>query len=253
MNSWNLRPMWDALLDVYNDVLAVCEKHKIPFWVIGGTALGAMRHQGFIPWDDDFDIAMLRDDYERFWKVAAKDLPAHLKWTSVETDDQHPFSFGKVRDTRKDFLENLKKRANLNFNQGLYIDVFPIDGQPQSLWGLWLFKLVKGRLYWLLRHIGFISEQKKRILYTRYLKHIPVRKTDWVGVADADSRRKTRCYWPKKWFVGCVYMPFENVKVPLPNDPEGFIEKHYRNWKALPPEKNRVPSHQELAGSIVDF
>ena len=252
-NNWNLRPMWDAVLDMHTEIRKVCLAHNIRYWAVGGTALGAMRHKGFIPWDDDFDIAMLRSDYERFWKEAVKDLPSHLYWTSVETDENHLFSFGKVHDARVDLLDEIKKKTNLNFDQGLYIDVFPIDGQPNSLWGLWLFKLIKGRVHWFLRHLPWVSEQKKRLIYTRYLKHIPVGRTRWVGLADIDTRRQSRCYWPKELFEGEVLMDFEGQQVPLPANPLAFIERHYRNWKELPPEKNRVPSHQNIEGSIRDF
>ena len=249
--NWELRPMWDALLDMHSAIRAVCKKHDIRYWVCGGTALGAMRHKGFIPWDDDFDIMMLRPDYERFSNIV-KELPPNLSWRSIDTDATYEYMFGKVYDNRIDFVEKLKVDTNLNLDQGLYIDVFPVDGQPSTLKGLHLYKFVRAWWSRLVYRLP-ISMQSRRKLFNRYVKLIKIADDGWCGVSFVDRDDQQRCYWPRSWFNGEVLMPFDRDFVPLVNQPEAFISKHYRNWKELPPEENRVPSHQAFSGGIVDF
>ena len=116
-NCYNLRPLWDVLIDMYEEIKILCDRHGIRHWAVAGTALGAMRHQGFIPWDDDFDIAMMRPDYERFLIVAQKELPNHLVWSSVETNPEHKLSFGKVYNISPGLRERLKHGCRREYSE----------------------------------------------------------------------------------------------------------------------------------------
>lgn len=246
--QWNLRPLWDALLDIHDEVRAICVRHSIPYWAVGGTALGAMRHQGFIPWDDDFDIAMKRSDYELFMRVYSKELPAHMHCRCFELGDDSPLALCKIVDGRADLLERVQKETSLQLTDGIFLDIFPIDGLPSTSFGLKLFKMGRG----LLRRF-FPSTRFSRSLYCRYLRLFPVGSTTHCGISGEDSHKTQRCYWRKEWFDGTTMMKFDRTEVPMCKDTLAFISQHYRSWETLPPEKNRVPSHNVSEGGIIDF
>ena len=235
--QWNLEPLWQALLEMYQAIRNVCEKHPIRFWAVGGTALGAIRHKGFIPWDDDFDLGMPRPDYERFISVASKDLPKNLGWKSIETDSGYRYQFGKVVERNAEMTEQIRKASNLNLWQGIYIDIFPIDGMPKSRCGLFMFKLFRA----FLRRLPVSP-----LAYQRFISLLSYDGHEYIGVSDADSYKEHRCWWPRQWFRETKMLEFGGTEVPVPGEYIKFIENHYRNWKELPPVEFRHPSHQSL-------
>ncbi|GHT31766.1 phosphorylcholine transferase LicD [Bacteroidia bacterium] len=105
----------------------ICRKHRIPYWFCSGTLLGAVRNKGFIPWDDDLDIAMMRDDYERFLKVAQEELPDDLFLQTRETESTYDSLSVpcKLRDTQSLFQQDFER--NKAYHQGIFIDIFPFD------------------------------------------------------------------------------------------------------------------------------
>lgn len=239
--QYDLRPLWDFLLLMHREIRKICQSHGIRYWGTGGTILGALRHRGFIPWDDDFDIMMPRPDYVRFLNVANKELSSRFQWRSVETDDSYDLTFGKVFLIDDELLSELRQKSNLVLKKGVFIDVFPVDGQPNTRGGLIVYKFVRA----LLRRLP-LNSPKGRRFYQRYLSLLSYEKQRYIGVANEDSYKKHRCWWPKEWFDETVELPFESDVVPFPREYMKFIENHYRNWKELPPESERHPAHQTL-------
>lgn len=124
-------PMQKALLEVLVCFHRFCEDSRLRYYAFAGTALGAVRHKGFIPWDDDLDVAMPRPDYERFLVLAEQELPDHLKlcdWRAkgAATD------FSMIFDSRKEVKKYLEETYGIKIKgeHGVWIDVFPIDGVP---------------------------------------------------------------------------------------------------------------------------
>lgn len=103
----------------------VCEKHNILYWLDSGSMLGAVRHNGFIPWDDDLDIKMYRDDYEKFLAVAPQELKKQYFLQTHQTDSEYPLFFAKVRKNNT-FIDE-KRYRRLNIHKGIYVDIFPVD------------------------------------------------------------------------------------------------------------------------------
>lgn len=129
----NLRDAQMLMVDILKDVHNICEKHGLKYFLDAGTLLGAVRHKGFIPWDDDMDIGMLREDYERFLEIAKKELPEHLFLQTFETDDKYDIYQVpcKIRYNGTILIEK-GIAENSEMHNGVYIDVFPYDSLPKS-------------------------------------------------------------------------------------------------------------------------
>ena len=139
-----LRRQQLRLLDILTEVDRICKKHDIPYWLSSGTLIGAIRHNGFIPWDDDLDIEMMRKDYLRLLKVLPQELPSWLALQSDETDPTYFFFYAKVRDRRSRMME-MTGYDRIWKEQGIYIDIFPLEQHP-----IWLHKLTEktvGHMY----------------------------------------------------------------------------------------------------------
>lgn len=117
-------------LEMAIEVKNICKKHNIKYAIIAGTLLGAVRHKGFIPWDDDLDIGMLRNDYERFIKVCQHELRNDYFLQTWESDPGFALPFAKIRKNGTRFIEKNSSAANLHC--GIYIDIFPFDNVPKS-------------------------------------------------------------------------------------------------------------------------
>ena len=127
MATYDIRPLQLRILSVLMAVDQVCRTHELRYYIIAGTLLGAIRHHGFIPWDDDLDIAMPRTDYDLL--IAHPEwLPEPLELVSYETDPEYPLPFAKIQDAETTLIE----RMHLKYLGGVYIDVFPLDGMTSN-------------------------------------------------------------------------------------------------------------------------
>lgn len=120
------------MLDILFEVDRICRKHHIPYWLSSGTLLGAVRHGGFIPWDDDLDIEMMREDYLRLMRVLPDELPPYLALQTADTDPAYFYFYAKVRDRRSRMCET-NGYDRLWRERGVYIDIFPIERHPVAL------------------------------------------------------------------------------------------------------------------------
>ena len=118
-----LRKHQMRMLDILIEVDKICQKHNIKYWIEGGTLLGAVRHGGFIPWDDDLDIAVMHDEYKKMLEVLEKELPENMKVHTFKTDRTFCSFFAKVRDLNSEIVEYGYPEYKFN---GIYIDIFPM-------------------------------------------------------------------------------------------------------------------------------
>ena len=116
--------------DMLECFIEICEKENLTYFVLGGTTLGSVRHKGFIPWDDDVDVGMPREDYDKFLNIAHNYLPENYFLQSHLTDRNYPLNFAKIRNSSTTLIEN--QYRNIKMNHGVYIDVFPLDGYPSK-------------------------------------------------------------------------------------------------------------------------
>lgn len=131
MDDKLLRQVQLVQFEILKEVKRICDENNISYLLEGGTLLGAIRHEGFIPWDDDLDISMIRDDYERFLKIAPKVIDSKYIVQSWYSDKGYGLPFAKVR--KRDTLYLEKATEKVECNQGIFIDIFPYDEYPDSL------------------------------------------------------------------------------------------------------------------------
>ena len=150
MVEYNVDEVHSRILQILLAVDKCCREHRLDYYIWAGTMIGAVRHKGFIPWDDDLDIAMPRESYDKLIVHAKEWLPAQYEMVCAENDSTYPLPFAKIQDANTTLIE----RMHLRYVGGIYIDVFPIDGVPDNcLKRRWHFACYE---YW------------KRVLYLLY-------------------------------------------------------------------------------------
>jgi lipopolysaccharide cholinephosphotransferase len=241
----------------------ICESHRLRYFLIGGSALGAVRHGGMIPWDDDIDVGMPRADYEKFVAVAPRELPENLFLQTSRSDSAYPLGFAKIRDSSTTFIES--KLAHLQINHGIFIDIFPLDGCP----GPKVARLYKAAISLLNAaifrrfHID-VGQSKKTIkgLVFDMLAGIASRIAP-VAVLQAmlDRIARSRDYdrsdlvinWfgayglreavPSGFFGAGTLVAFDGLSVTIPGRPDDFLRAIYGDYMKLPPVEKRVSHH----------
>lgn len=152
MASYDIRTLQGNILKILLAVDKVCQEHHLRYYAWAGTMLGAVRHHGFIPWDDDMDICMPRPDYDRFMAHAKEWLPAPYEAVCAENNPDYPGAFGKVINADTTLIE----REHSDYLGGIYIDVFPIDGVPSwrlaQKWVVTRYALFDKLIYFLNRN-----------------------------------------------------------------------------------------------------
>lgn len=269
-DPFGLRPLWDALLEVYRAYADICRKHGLRHYVAFGTLLGAVRHRGFIPWDDDFDVLMPRPDYERFVEFAARELPQHFRFVNWHNTPEFKLLFGKIQDSRRGKVESIERRIGHQLSNGIFIDVFPIDGYPTSCVGKvaekFLGVLRMSYFRFLTRRsrppaktlLGKVSTMVGGIVSPLYLF-----KGTSSLMKSAEEVVLSRCFspfrvsavtgnrvgsyesvYPSGVFEDVKMVPFDSVMVPIPVGVETLLRLSYGDYMQLPPVECRRPSHE---------
>lgn len=128
MATYDIRPLQLRILEMLLSLDKVCKEHNLRYYLLAGTMLGAVRHKGFIPWDDDLDIGMPRADYDLLMANAKEWLPTPYEAVCTENDKDYPLPFAKIQDSSTTLIE----RMHLKYLGGVYMDVFPLDGVPNN-------------------------------------------------------------------------------------------------------------------------
>lgn len=259
-------------LFIAKEVKRICNENGIKYFMIAGTLLGAVRHNGFIPWDDDMDIGMLREDYERFIKLAKTDLGERFFLQTPETDSAYGLNFAKI--LLKDTTLTEASAAN-NAVKGISIDVFPFDAVPENakktekhkkrtyfLRRLLLAKqnynvcgkkeYVKRAVYAVLKFIAaFYSREKLcKMLDSECERYNALGKTPEkiVNIGGAYGYDKETIL--REWVDSTVELPFEDTVFAAPAGYIPYLEYFYGDYMKLPPEDKRYNRHGVTA---IDF
>lgn len=248
-----------TILNIFKEVADVCKELGLRYFAIGGTAIGAVRHGGFIPWDDDLDIAMPVQDYARFLSEAQSYLPEYLEIRTFEEMEHNQNVFAKVVDLRTTNIEPVEIGYPDSY-KGVYVDVMPMSGIPAGA----SQRLFTGKValygalaYGLPWRIGDRSTLKHKVAYfatlpfrpfldvrsvlrrwSDLLASYPYGSTEYVGYTWWP--KVSRLVFPYEWFETSVSMPFEDTTICMPCGYDEYLTKQFGDYMQLPPESQRI-------------
>lgn len=239
-------------LELLLEVKRICKKHGLMYSLIGGSLLGAVRHQGFIPWDDDADVGMLREDYEKFRVVCEQELDSDKYYFQDDRNiEGYRWGYGKLRKKNTLFLR--ENQEHLNFGQEVFIDIFPLDFAPDNMLlrighmfrcfcvrkMLWSpvgavveRNVVKKSIYMLL---STIPKQK---IYERYYKYINSRKPTGTVRLNLFPTKKPYGF-PLSFFQNLIEVTFEGETFLGSREYDQYLKIKYGDYMKLPPESQR--------------
>lgn len=260
-----LRRIKDSEKDILRKFILICEKYNLDYFVVFGTLLGTIRHEGFIPWDDDIDVGMLRTDYEKFLEVAQKECGEEYFIQTIDTDPNYHLYFAKMRMNNTVFVEDsLQKTTG---NDGFYIDIFPYDVIPDDDIVMKKYMKKSVRLGMLLSiskvrepQIGTYGKGKTMVLtliwhvlhYTMKIfgksKEVlwKTTKASYAKYQNCDCKRLvTFSANAEKWIIEkseiqqLLNRKFEDVIVKVPRGYDSILKRCYGDYMQLPPEEQR--------------
>lgn len=271
-----LREVHKISMEILCDVIELCKKHNLKYFAIAGTALGTVKYKGFIPWDDDIDIGMLREDYNKFIEIAKKELPKKLFLQNFHTEYDTPFYYSKIRNKETKFIE--KYYDKLNINKGIFIDIFPIDNIPDNkiLQNIQYIKskiisnifistsiseissnnksskyMIKKLIRKFMNKI-FKNANKEKIFYmlekelTKYNK----KKTKRIGRVNENEIIKINYIYPLK------QLEFEGIKINVPGNYHEYLKNRFGDYMKTPKEedkRNHNPLKIKVNGVEYDY
>lgn len=252
----------NMLVDMMKWFHEFCVRNNLRYYVLGGTMLGAIRHEGFIPWDDDIDIGMPRNDYERLIELMNKETKGRYVLETPDTEEKDfYYAFSKLYDTKTTLIENTKYQIK----RGIYLDIFPLDGVGNSFEeskrfaesvykydDLLMLKIAgfrKGRSFY--KNIAvflfrFLPVNSKKILkkLTNKCKEKNYDECTWIGNLLGAWRLKE--VMPKEYLGVPTLYKFENIEVFGAEYANEYLTSLYGDWKKLPPFEKRVTHHDYI-------
>ena len=216
-----------VLLELLQEFDRVCKKHNIKYVLFAGSALGAVRHQGFIPWDDDLDVVMMRSEYNRFLEVAIEELDAEKYFLQKEFSDHWPMFFSKLRKNNTACMERYTPKDK-ETHQGIYIDIFPCDNLSDNFvvrkMQFLASKVVVAKS---LDRRGYLTDSSLKKCFMFGCRCLPSRlmhklacfcntkKTKYVHTFFGASSKYKKSVYPREWITESCMMPFEDGEYPV--------------------------------------
>jgi len=223
----SLKEHQEVLFELLQAFDAVCRKHQIKYMLFAGTALGAVRHQGFIPWDDDLDVVMLRPEYDRFMKIAEGELDLQKYFLQKEFSEHYPMFFSKLRKNNTTCFERFIPKDSMT-HQGIYIDIFPCDNLSDNRIlrkiQFYASKIVISKS---LDRRGYRTNNIFKKVFMLLCRLIPMNFIrDFVQLKSAKTTAKVHTFfgasaryeknvYPRCWLEKVMDMPFENSQFPV--------------------------------------
>ena len=241
-------------LNILKFVDEFCVNNGIRYWIDGGTLLGAVRHKGYIPWDDDIDIGMQREDFDKF-KTTFNELQSKYRFACAEIDDQFNYAFGKVLDTTTVLYEPDRNGKKVSVN----IDVFVYDNAPDN--DRDIERMYDRRDFY--RLLSDIRSQNvpvgKSIKYKLTRFYVRLFKTNYFALKMIENSKQlmnentncvgnfagyTRMKCSKEVFDSFVELEFEGLSLKAPIGYDQWLRSFYGDYMILPPVEKRVSTHQ---------
>ena len=253
-------------MDIMREIDRICKENNITYFLVGGSLLGAVRHQGFIPWDDDIDIGMFREDYNKFRKVCPGVLASHLSYQSYREEPTSHYIFDKIRLKDTYFNTKFSNRFN-NIENGLFVDVLVYDRTSNSAFGQSLhIKMIK--IFRRLINVRWVNRARKGIHYRASKMFLPLmrivpykfyhycferalqmfnHKKNSKYIIDGVGQNLEKGAFPIAWFDEFVELQYEDMKFKAPKEYDAYLRKWYGDrYMELLPLSSRNSGHKLL-------
>lgn len=259
----NIEKLHEADLAIVKEVINICDRNSLMYYMLGGTMLGAIRHKGFIPWDDDIDLGMPRKDYEKFLEIAPKELSERMRIVNYKTDSDYHYYITRIQDIETKVIE-VRYEKEGKFTH-VSIDIFPLDGTPNNCFirKLYCFRLMMHRAMMSLHYKDGIDRERKRgfvekamlatlrILPTdrmfnaykqkekvdKILKRYDMCKSDFTG--NMMGAYRTKELIPTVWYGSNTFYEFEGIMMRGIAEYDKYLSRLYGDYMRLPPEDSR--------------
>lgn len=256
MRDFNIRKLQMKEMEILNEVNRICEEHNIKYYLTWGSALGAVRHKGFIPWDDDIDISMFWDDYVKFEEVCKEELDSKFFFQNVDTDKDNWVGWNRIRmNNTTSMYPDLN---HMKCHWGICMDVFPIIAIPNSKFKR-IMQDIKSRLYRFICFKPLVIKNPEKHSKAKYIVYrvLPdyllsrLRKYCLKSITKYSIKENSMCgelldlsykkaITPKEIYGEPKFMVFENKKFPLPSQYDEYLTRAYGDYMKLPDECERV-------------
>lgn len=259
-------------LEMLKEVDRICKKHNLQYYLSGGTLLGAVRHGGFIPWDDDLDIFLVRKDYDKLAQVMDKELDKRMFYQDWHKEKGYPYNFAKIRMNKTKFVQSELMQCDMH--HGIYIDIFPLDNAPNDK-SACLSHLKKVQRLKTLLAVSYMSFKKGgkyrsvlqcilialvKTFFSQQQIHKKVEKevlkynfVECDNYAAKMSRFALKEVYPKSWFEKIEYVDFEGLKCPAPSEMDAMLTMLYGDYMTPPPSDEWGLNHPTDEIDFGDF
>ena len=263
------KKVWGVELDLYLKFSHICEKYNLKHWGDGGTLLGAVRHNGFIPWDDDMDIIMPREDYNKLMTIGPKEFCEPYFLQTPHTDPNYGYSFAKLRNSNTTCIPKVFAKAG--FNHGIHIDIFPLDELNLDTFEQDKAKItehiMKCSSFMKRNSVGLLN-QRQLDNYHKYWTDNPAKEYDeiqrissnpeyggseYVANCTVTSLKSSAQIWKKSWFDNTIFHKFETIEIPMPGEIDNRLKAQYGNYMEYPPINQRGQWHSEVLWDFYNF
>lgn len=256
----DMKSLHEKLLEIAIYLDSFCKEHNVNYYLMGGSTLGALRHHGFIPWNDDFDVFMTYNNYIKFLKLSDHNLDKDRFYLQEENTDEWPLFFTKLRMNGTTYLEENTKNSTMH--KGIYIDVFCLNNisdnkiyrfmqylaallltaQSLSRRGYKTNKNFVKKTVMFFAHC-FVRGKIKQFLLI-FARGLNLEKIEYVGNFFDKAPFQMTCF-PVEWLGNPRYVSFENVMLPIPVEAEKYLKLRYGDYMKMPDEKTlkKYPPH----------
>ncbi len=247
-----LRQAQLIMLEMLVEFDAICKKHNLKYWLDSGTLLGAVRHQGFIPWDDDIDLSMPIEDYNKFIEIGASELSDNIFFQTKETDPDFKFDYMKLRSNKASIVEFHEKDREIAYHQGVFVDIFPMLTVPNSTF----HKKFYNGIFESIRSVSAISlhtpngkdypEVREKLVKALSLMHQGWDKED-LKVIYSGEMPDVAAWFDIDEIFPLSKIVFEGLEFNAPKNPNHYLGENYSfNFMELPPKDKRTIHAHEI-------